>query len=142
MSDPFDLGVGFIINLDELAVLLECISHDVHCWAMAGDDTGEWGDTQSVIVRYSNPGDPHLPNPISFRFPCLSNGNPLFPATLACLHASLAEPVCRGLYLDEGDVKYDCLEDWERFWPPVQRALFARRLSWSASHDADHNDIS
>src|SRR5438445_2165677 len=98
MGDPFNLGVGFIINLDELAVLLGYISHDVHCWAMTGDDTGEWGDAQSVIIRYSNPGDTDLPNPISFRFPCLSDGNPLFPARLACIHASLAEPVFSGLY--------------------------------------------
>jgi len=41
-------------------------------------------------------GETDLPNAISFRFPCLSDGNPLFPATLACLHASLAEPVCYG----------------------------------------------
>jgi hypothetical protein len=136
MSDTFDLGVGFIINLDELAVLLEYISHDVHCWAMTGDDTEEWGDTQSIIVRYSNPGDPDLPNPISFRFPCLSDGNPLFPARLACLHAGLAEPVLSGLYFDEEGVKYDLLEDWGRFWPPIVRALLVPG-SWQCAASED-----
>jgi hypothetical protein len=96
-------------------------------------DTEEWSDMQHVIVRYSNPGETDLPNQISFRFPCISDGNPLFSATLACLHASLAEPVCRGLYLDEGDVKYDCLEDWERFWPRILRALFARSGTMAVS---------
>jgi hypothetical protein len=89
---------------------------------VVGDDTEEWDDTQSVIIRYSNPGGTDLPNAISFRFPCMSDGNPLFPAGLACLHASLAEPVCYGLYFEGGDIKYDSLEDWSRFWPPIIRA--------------------
>jgi hypothetical protein len=116
-------GRGFVVNLEKLAVLLEYVSYDVHRWEMIGDDTGEWGDTQRIVVRYSNPGDPHLPNPINFRFPCLSDGNPLYPARLACIHASLAEPVLSGLYFDGERVKYDLLEDWGRFWPPIIRAL-------------------
>lgn len=31
MRDPFDVGVGFVVYLDELAVLLDCISPDLHC---------------------------------------------------------------------------------------------------------------
>lgn len=71
-------GRGFVVNLEELAVLLEYASYDVHRWEMIGDDTGR----QRIVVRYSNPGDPHLPNPINFLFPCLSDGNPLYPARL------------------------------------------------------------
>src|ERR1700751_1097952 len=97
MSDSFILGAGFIIDLDELAALLDYASHDEHRWEAVTDDTGQWGEGRCVIILYSNPSGTDMPNEISFRFWCLSYDYPFFPIWLVCLHPSLAEPVRGGL---------------------------------------------
>jgi hypothetical protein len=125
MSDSFIFGPGFIVDLEELAVLLEYISHDEHRWEAVSDDTGLWGDDRCVIIRYSNPSGTDIPNEISFRFRCLSYVYPFSPIWLVCLHSSLAEPVRGGLYFDGEDLKGDFLEDWTRFWHPLRTALVA-----------------
>jgi hypothetical protein len=132
MNDSFSICVGFIVSLDDLAALLKHISDDVHCWSIDESDAEEPGGTLSVIIRYSNPGEIDLPNPISFQFPSISDGDPSSPTMLACLHSSLAKPVCRGLYLDDDGIKYDPLDDWARFWLPISEALLAQKLKrWS-----------
>ena len=123
MSDSFILGAGFIIDLDELAALLDYASHDEHRWEAVTDDTGQWGEDRCVIIRYSNPSGTDMPNEISFRFWCLSYDYPFFPIWLVCLHPSLAEPVRGGLYFEGEDLKGDFLEDWTRFWHPIRKAL-------------------
>lgn len=123
VSDSFVLGVGFIVDLDELDAALDYISHDEHRWVVVSDDAELWGDERCVIIRYSNPSGTALPNEISFRFRCLRYDYPFFPIQLVCLHPSLAEPVRGGLYFDGGDIKADFLEDWRRFWHPIRKAL-------------------
>src|SRR5690348_11322778 len=105
MKEPFLVGVGFVVDLEELDAVLSCISHDEHHWEAVRDDTDQWEDARCVIIRYSNPSGPDLPNEISFRFRCLSYNYPLFPIWLVCLHPSLAESVRGGLYFDGEDLK-------------------------------------
>jgi hypothetical protein len=117
------LGVGFVVDLEELDAALDYISHDEHRWEAASDDSGLWGEERCVIIRYSNPSGTDLPNEISFRFRCLSYDDPFGPIWLVCLHPSLAEPVRGGLYFDGENLKSDFLEDWRRFWQPIKKAL-------------------
>lgn len=124
MPDSFSLGTGFMLELEELEVLLQYVSHDAYRWEIVNDDAEESTDRQSVVIRYSNPSGIDLPNQISFRFPCLSENNLSFSVGLVCLHPGLADPVSRGLYFAESEVKYDCLEDWGGF------CRRSSKLSW------------
>jgi hypothetical protein len=123
MPDSFSLGIGFVLELEKLELLLQYISHGAYRWEIVNDDAEESADRQSAVIRYSNPGGIDLPSQISFRFPCLTENNLFFSVRFVCLHPGLADPVSRGLYFEEGEIKYDCLEDWGRFWPPIKQAL-------------------
>lgn len=123
MSDSFALGVGFVVDLEDLDAALDYISRDAHRWEAVSDDTGQCGDYRSVIIRYSNPSGTDIPNEISFRFRCLSYNYPFFPIWLVCLHPSPAEPVRGGLCFDGEDLKGDFLEDWRRLWHPIRKAV-------------------
>ncbi len=135
MPDSFSPCVGFILELKKLEVLLQSISHGAHHWEIVNDDAEESTDGQSVVISYSNPSGIDLPNQISFRFPCLTENNLFFSVRLVCLHPGLADPVSRGLYFEEGEVKYDCLEDWGGFWPPTKQVLLMTQARQSAPHE-------
>jgi hypothetical protein len=51
MSDSFVLGVGFVIDREELDAALDYTSHDEHRWEAVSDDTGQWGDDLCLIIR-------------------------------------------------------------------------------------------
>lgn len=73
-----------------------------------------------------------MPNQICFMFPAFRM--PTFNETeiLVCLDSSLEVEVSKGLYWERGQLKYDALEDWDRFWPPIKEFLFKELLRSAA----------
>ena len=74
-------------------------------------------------IRYSNPEFADMPTEISYLFPAFRDATFGEAYILVCLHPSLAMPVVKGLYFEEGALKHDPLEDWQRFWPPLRQAF-------------------
>jgi hypothetical protein len=83
-----------------------------------------------MSISYSNPlYGTRLPNNLIFRFPILREPLPFFPAretTYVCLSPHLGHAVQKGFYFEGGDVKGDCLEDWDVFWSPLHAELRRR----------------
>ncbi len=123
----YETGRGVIVTLDELDATLRLISHGPHRWT-ANLEQELVEDRQisrrcCARIRYTNPEFADMPTEISYLFPAFSDATFSEAFILVCLHPSLAIPVVKGLYFEEGSLKHDLLEDWQRFWPPLRRAL-------------------
>jgi hypothetical protein len=141
----FTMDGGYILSLADLRRRLAIISNGNHQWAARltkqrfRTNTGEL--RRHVMIGYTNPmpGDP-IPNYLCFAFPVAiepvnrKNANDTF----VCLHGGLASAVVEGLYLEEGEVKRDCLGDWTGSFDPLARmfvddppegCLFRTRMS-------------
>jgi hypothetical protein len=119
---------GFMADLTQLTNILASISHDSHFWSCPRNLPD---GARQIIVRYTNPIYPGLPNDLSFGFPVLHEPIWFYPAretTYACLSPYVAHPIQTGLYLEHGTLKEDALEDWNVFWPPLCKEL-RRRVS-------------
>ena len=78
-----------------------------------------------IIVGYSNPDPSELPNHLGFCLPLVHRGAPgVEPSLLACFDPESVVPVSNGLYWEEDELKYDQLEDWDRFWKPLEQCLW------------------
>jgi hypothetical protein len=42
---------------------------------------------------------------------------------MVCLHVYTGKQIRDGLYLYDGERKRDGIEDWEKFWGPLEAAL-------------------
>ena len=42
---------------------------------------------------------------------------------MVCLHTYAGRQIRRGLYLEDEKLKLDGMEDWEKFWRPLEAAL-------------------
>jgi hypothetical protein len=100
-----------------------------------------------VLAAFSNPDSTELPNPLVFGLPLtIHRGHPeAEPALIVCFDPRTVVPLCRGLYFEEeDDLKYDPLEDWERFWKPIQKRLRAsatpERSDWDEVRTVRHRD--
>jgi hypothetical protein len=54
----------------------------------------------------------------------LGDGETEEPELIVSLSPKLMDPVTMGLYLEDGELKYDFLEDWDRFWSPIKQRLW------------------
>jgi hypothetical protein len=54
----------------------------------------------------------------------LGDGATEEPELIVSLSPKLMDPVTMGLYLEDGELKYDFLEDWDRFWSPIKQRLW------------------
>jgi hypothetical protein len=127
MSDPKQpVYTGFLISLRELDQLLSAISHGDHLWSYLLNPGSARSGRMKLTITYSNPVYGSLPNAISFHFPVFYSHCVLFGPdenTFICLHPELAKAGERGLYFEDGEVKTDCLYDWDVFWSPILAGL-------------------
>ena len=42
---------------------------------------------------------------------------------IVCLHIYMRKPIREGLYFEEDELSGDFVEDWEKFWRPLEAAL-------------------
>jgi len=118
---------GVILPLDELQARLRSISDGPHQWTanLEHEVRNEWQTRRqfSVRIQYTNPEFEDMPNDISYLFPAIVDSLFWQPNVLVCLHPSLAVPMVKGLYFERDQLKYDLLEDWDRFWTPMRKSL-------------------
>jgi hypothetical protein len=89
-------------------------------------------DEETVAISYQDAPDDL--NAISYTFPIFRNLNWLasvvgkqFPfgddGLLVCLHIYVRKPIKEGLYFEGDELSKDFVEDWEKFWRPLEAAL-------------------
>lgn len=82
----------------------------------------------AVAVFCCDPAVDRVTDEISFLIPVMALPSPgaVEETTLVCLHPDVIRPQIEGLYLENGQVLTDFLEDWSRFWEPLRTALEVR----------------
>lgn len=126
-----ELSLGFVLPLDDLQKVLAGMSVEQHQWAAAPIpyivSANDGASRRYVAIGYSNPDPYPNPNYLAFLFPMFAHGiapsyAPREEDLLVCLHPSCGTPLSRGLYVEDGEMKYDMLEDWNRCWRPLKAA--------------------
>jgi hypothetical protein len=130
MSHSFELKSGYFVSLATFAFHLRHMSHDDHQWGVVpvpGIFLSTDGEPRSyALVGYSNPGAPSLLNALCFILPMVAlggNAGPR-PELIVSFSPRSITPITKGLYVEDGVVMYDFLEDWERVWYPIKRQLW------------------
>ena len=120
------------MTLDELNAILRLISQGPHRWIASWEqelvEDRKMVGQRRVRIRYSNPGFADMPTEISYFFPAFNDAMFEEAYLLVCLHPSLAIPAVKGLYFEEGVLKHDLWEDWQRFWPPLRKLFPGSRV--------------
>jgi hypothetical protein len=131
MTDySYELDEGYFASLKMLTQHLAAMSHGVHQWgvvAVPGIFPSAEGRPRSyALIGYSNPDPSWLINALCFVAPvvALGDGTSEDPETIVALSPKLIDPVTKGLYFEDGELKYDFLEDWDRVWSPIKRRLW------------------
>jgi hypothetical protein len=126
----YELDEGYFASLQALSWHLTAISHNVHQWgviAVPGILTSAEGDPRSyALIGYSNPGPFWLINTLCFLAPLVALGNGLGPTPdliVSCSPKSM-RPLTKGIYFEDGELKYDPFEDFDRVWSPIKRRLW------------------
>ncbi len=139
ISYGYEMEEGIVLSLGDLQSVLTNLSTQEHQWVAVPVPYPIWapkGEHRNyVVIGYTNPrqepGRAFDRNYLAFLFPMLplhvSAANPATRENLLiCLGPELACPLSRGLYPEAGDVMYDLLEDWDRFWYPLKEAVGLR----------------
>jgi hypothetical protein len=128
-THPYEMKCGFFARLTTLNKHLEGMSHGAHQWmSLIVPDVflSSEGEPRSyVIVGFSNP-DMGLPNDLCFLLPLVRLGGSREPNPdlLVRFSPRSTVPLTQGLYWEEdGTLKYDPLEDFDRFWTPLKQRL-------------------
>lgn len=118
-------GFGAVLSLRDLQAKLRTMSSGPHQWTanlVHDERTSDRLTTSYVEIWYSNPGLMGMPNELCFAFPTFYDADEP-EAALVCLHSALVEGIQMGLYFEGDQLLWDPLEDYERFWPPLRKAL-------------------
>jgi hypothetical protein len=120
--------VAYFISVEGLREICELLTNEKHTYNVTRYDD------KTVTIWY-NDGPDDL-NAISYSFPICVNVNlkrtiPCFgehwpfgaDGFIAVLHIYTKKPIREGLYLEDGELVRDFIEDWERFWSPLKAAL-------------------
>ncbi len=154
-SYSYELNSGYFISLAAFALHLKDMSHDDHQWAIVtipGIFYSSSGEPRSfALLGYSNPSLGLL-NALCFVVPLVALGGDggAEPELIVSFSPRSITPLTRGLYIEEGAVKYDFLEDWERVWYPIKRQLWPKTddyrvstqdLQWFEDETARYQDM-
>jgi hypothetical protein len=156
MDHSYELNSGYFVSLDTFALHLRRMSHGDHQWGVVpvpGIFLSSDGEPRSyALVGYSNPGAPSLLNALCFILPMVALGGGAWPRPeLIISFSSLSiRPLTKGLYIEDGVVMYDFIEDWERVWYPIKRQLWpdvgedcesAKELRWLEDVESRYQDV-
>jgi hypothetical protein len=126
----YQIDEGYFVELKTLAKHLTEMSHDAHQWGaipIPGTYRRGNGSPESyALIAYSNPEPPGLLNALCFIAPmvALGDGGADEPELIVCWSSHTIEPLTNALYIEDGEIKYDLLEDFERVWSPIRKRLW------------------
>jgi hypothetical protein len=120
---------AYLVSVDDLRGICETLTDGKREYKLVCEDEG-----QAVIDYNDGPDDL---NAISYAFPIVVNLNVKGRASLlfgkqwpfgedglmVCLHIYTRNPIRRGLYPEGNQLFGDSLDDWEKFWGPLEAAL-------------------
>jgi hypothetical protein len=121
---------GYHVSLSVLDLHLRALSYDKHQWAVVPvpENFPSSGDERRsfAIVGYSNPNSSNLPNALCFLLPMFALGGhgDAQQELIVSFSGQSCLSMTKGLYFEDGDAKYDCLEDWFSVWRPIKAALW------------------
>ena len=130
MSHSYELNSGYFVSLATFALHLRHMSHDDHQWGVVqvpGIFRTSDGEPRSyALLGYSNPGATSLLNALFFILPMVALGGDAGsqPELIVSFSSLSIKPMTKGLYIEDGEVMYDYLEDWERVWCPIKKQLW------------------
>jgi hypothetical protein len=124
----YSLRRGYILSIADLRNLLTEISYGSRRWWTDNDVTllrDPEEPTFCLTLFHSCPTEGQITDEISFQVPVLlaSLAPRNIESALVCLHPEMIRPLVEGLYLENGRVLGDCLQDWYLFWDPLKVAL-------------------
>ena len=152
----YESGFGYQVSLCALELHLRALSYDKHQWGVVpvpesfthiGD-----GPRSFAIVGYSNPNPSDLPNALCFLVPMVAlGGHGDAPQDLiVSVSGRSTISLTKGLYLEGGELLYDCMGDWYAVWSPIIAALWpepgelsvsTRDLEWYEAETARYQDM-
>ena len=125
----FEMDSGFFACLTTLNRCLIEMSHGAHQWmsvTVPGILLSSDGEPRRyVIIGYTNPDVTRLENHLCFLLPLVALGGSqgTTPELLVRFSPFSTLPLSEGLYWEDGDLLYDALEDFVRFWTPLKECL-------------------
>jgi hypothetical protein len=124
----YSLSRGYIISIADLRRVLAGISQGSRRWWIENNITLLCDPDETAFlltVFHSNPAPDQMTDEITFQVPVLLSGVIRWKEeyALACLHPDTIRPLMEGLYLENGRVVGDIMEDWHMFWDPLKAAL-------------------
>src|ERR1700680_2836061 len=117
---------AYIVSVEGLRAICKTLTHGNREYNVTCDDE------ETVAISYQDAPDDL--NAISYTFPILRNLNLLSSVfgkqlpfgedgLIVCLHIYMRKPIREGLYFEGDELSGDFVEDWEKFWRPLEAAL-------------------
>ena len=117
---------AYLVSVDDLRDICDALNDGKREYKLTCDDE------KTVAIFYTD--GPDDLNSICFTFPIVGNLNwpsrvfgRQFPfgedGLMVCLHVYTGKQIRRGLYLEDEKLKWDGIEDWEKFWGPLEAVL-------------------
>ncbi|HLZ51312.1 MAG TPA: hypothetical protein VKP61_11190 [Candidatus Acidoferrum sp.] len=120
---------AYLVSVDGLRGICETLTDGKREYKLVCEDEGQ------VTIDYND--GPDALNAISYAFPIVASLNIKGRASrlfggqwpfgedglMVCLHVYLQKQTRKGLYPEGDKLYWDRLEDWEKFWGPLETAL-------------------
>jgi hypothetical protein len=134
-ADFEEVELGLVVRIKILREVLKTLSIDGRRWWIASDPQDAM-TTGSITIGHGDPQCKDRLNTLYFRFPVLGEMPPRTSTDKLVLlvESSVCTPEEPGLYLENGRVMQDFLEDFTSFYPPIKDALIARLIAEGRSN--------
>jgi hypothetical protein len=129
-----EVDLGFVINLETLREVLKSMSINGRRWWIASDPNDAI-DTHTVTIGHGDPRCHDRLNTLYYRVPVLNEEIPMAGTDKLTLmfDSSIVSAEQPGIYIEDGRVFKDSVEDLQSFYDPIQRALMAKLQSFNTA---------
>jgi hypothetical protein len=129
-----EVDLGFVVNLETLRDVLKAMSVSGRKWWIASDPVDAI-NTHTVTIGHGDPGCHDRLNTLYYRVPVLNEEMPIAGTDklTLMLDSSVVSAEQPGIYIEDGRVFKDSVEDLQSFYDPIQRALMAKLQSFNTA---------
>jgi hypothetical protein len=129
-----EVDLGFVVNLETLREVLKAMSVNGRKWWIASDPNDAI-DTHTITIGHGDPGCHDRLNTLYYRVPVLNEKMPIAGTDklTLMLDSSVVSAEQPGIYIEDGRVFKDSVEDLQSFYDPIQRALMAKLQSFNTA---------